>query len=189
MIDFDLRPASPADAMSIAQLISIASDGVSDYLWSRDADPSEEPLDYAQRRYQRDDINIGYRNSTIVCRDGETIGLLLAFPAIVDPEYVETDPILAPFAELEAADSYYICSMAVFDEYRGAGIGSELLEEAERRCRGHGLNKLSLLVFDENPGAKRLYERNGYVEENRGTLVPHPLIRVTGDALLMLKHL
>jgi ribosomal protein S18 acetylase RimI-like enzyme len=187
--NFDLRPASPADALSIAQLISIASDGISDYLWSRDASPGEEPLAYAQRRYQRDDINIGYRNSTIVCRDDETIGLLLAFPIIVDPEYIETDPVLAPMARLEEADSYYICSMAVFDEFRGAGIGSRLLGEAEQQCQDLGLTKLSLIVFEENSGARRLYEHNGYIATKRATLVPHPLIRVTGDVLLMIKHL
>ena len=189
MTSFELRPAVPADARTIARLVSIASDGVSDYIWNNDASAGDDLLDIAEQRYRRDDARIGYRSSTIVCSAGNTAGILLSYPAVVDPDYVETDPVLAPMSALEEDDSYYICSMAVFEDYRGSGIGNYLLQEADQRCRDSGLKKLSLVVFAENTGARRLYERNGYAEQKRATLAPHPLIRVTGDVLLLVKHL
>jgi len=41
------------------------------------------------------------------------------------------------------------------------------------------------VAFEENRGAVRLYRRLGYREIARAPIVPHPLIRSTGDALLM----
>ena len=79
--------------------------------------------------------------------------------------------------------------MAVEAAHRGQGIGTQLLAEAERSARALGFRKLSLIVFEQNEGAKRLYERHGYVEKRRHPVVPHPLIHYTGDALLMVKHL
>lgn len=44
---------------------------------------------------------------------------------------------------------------------------------------------MSLIVFEQNTEAKRLYERHGFREVTRRPVVPHQLIRYTGDALLM----
>ena len=44
---------------------------------------------------------------------------------------------------------------------RGQGIGSALLDEAERSSAGAGV--LSVGVSVENTGARRLYERRGYL--------------------------
>jgi ribosomal protein S18 acetylase RimI-like enzyme len=40
-------------------------------------------------------------------------------------------------------------------------------------------------VFEENTAAVRLYRRLGYEIAKRAPIVPHPLIRCEGDALLM----
>ena len=45
--------------------------------------------------------------------------------------------------------------------------------------------ELSLIVFEQNAGAKRLYERHGFREVDRRPAVPHELIYYRGDALLM----
>jgi ribosomal protein S18 acetylase RimI-like enzyme len=189
VIDFSVRPATAADAGKIAELISIASEGLSDYVWSKHASATDDLFEVGRKRYQLVDANIGFRNATMVCVGPETAGMLLAFPMQSDDEHVETDPVLAPYSELSEPDSYYICSLAMFPEYRGAGIGNRLLVEAENRCRNIGLQKISLIVFERNVGAKRLYERAGFVETSRATTVPHPLIRVSGDALLMVRYL
>ena len=51
------------------------------------------------------------------------------------------------------------------------------------------LNKLSLIVFEQNAGAKRLYERLGYREVARKAIYPHPLVHFTGDAILMARDI
>jgi RimJ/RimL family protein N-acetyltransferase len=48
------------------------------------------------------------------------------------------------------------------------------------------VREISLLCFAGNTGARRFYERAGFVVVDWRPVVPHPLIRHTGDVLLML---
>ena len=75
------------------------------------------------------------------------------------------------------------------EECRGKGAGSALLECAEQQAFENGFDKLSLIVFEQNEGAVRLYLRKGYREVACEPVVPHPLIHFEGDALLMVKTL
>jgi ribosomal protein S18 acetylase RimI-like enzyme len=49
----------------------------------------------------------------------------------------------------------------VHRDHRGSGVGSALLKEAIERCRGK-FEVLTLDVFENNEGAKRLYRRFGF---------------------------
>ena len=128
-----------------------------------------------------------YKNCVVAEKGGEVVGFLVAFPMEPDagePEE-DVDPVLAPYGELERPGSYYVCGMAVFPEHRGQGLGTRMLKLARQQARERGFEELSLIVFEQNAGAKRLYERHGYGEVDRRTVVPHELIHRTGDALLM----
>jgi ribosomal protein S18 acetylase RimI-like enzyme len=186
---YTLRPARKSDCRRIAELYRISSDGVADYIWAKLAEPGEDVLDVGRRRYEREGTPFSYENCTMVELRGSVVGMLVAFPMEVDEGYVETDPVLAPYSVLEEDQSYYVCGMAVDAEHRRKGIGRALMAEAERACRELGLRKLSLIVFEQNADARRLYERLGYVEKGRHPVIPHPLIHYTGDALLMVKEL
>jgi ribosomal protein S18 acetylase RimI-like enzyme len=166
--EFTIRPAVKSECRTIAELYRISSDGVAEYIWTKFAEPGEDLLDVGQRRYEQEDSVFSYRNCSMVDRKGKTAGMIIAFP--------------------EPA-SYYICGMAVFPEYRGRGIGTQLLTLAEKHAHGHGLSKLSLIVFEQNEGAKRLYERSGFYEKAHEPVVPHRLIHFDGRAVLMVKDL
>jgi len=185
---YSIRPARKSECRRIAELYRISSDGVADYIWTKLAQPGEDILDVGRRRYEREGTPFSYENCKMVELHGSVVGMLVAFPMEVDEEYEETDPILVPYSVLEEGKSYYICGMAVDAEQRGKGIGTGLLEEAERTCRQLGFGKLSLIVFEQNIKARRLYERYGYAEKRRHPVVPHPLIHYTGNALLMVKR-
>jgi ribosomal protein S18 acetylase RimI-like enzyme len=58
-------------------------------------------------------------------------------------------------------------AMAVVREWRGRGVGSELLAAAIESGRERGLHKLSLSVFVHNAAAIALYRKFGFVEEGR----------------------
>lgn len=184
------RPAAKADSRTIARLYSISSDGVADYIWTRLAEPGQDILDVGQARYEREGTPFSYRSCTIAEVEGEIAGMLVAFPMWVDANAPpEEDPVLAPYSRLEEDASYYVCGVALFPAFRGQGIGSRFMSLAEDAARDEDLAKLSLIVFEQNTGAKKLYDRLGYREVARAAVVPHPLIHYTGDALLMVKEI
>jgi len=186
---FNLRPATRQDCRKIAELYSIASDGVADYVWTKIAEAGEDIIQVGKQRYERENTDFSYQNCTIAETEGKVVGMLLAFPIHVDNDYVEEDPVLAPYFELEEDNSYYISSIALFPEYRNQGIGRQLMALAETHAKEKEFKKLSLIVFEQNSGAKRLYEQLHYQERKRTPVYPHPLIRLTGDAVLMVKEL
>lgn len=189
--EVEFRPAHKIECRKIAELFSIASDGVSDYIWSNYAEKGEDILDVGRKRYENTDSVFSYTNCTISEYKNEIIGMMTAFPMSVEPkrDFSDTDPVLLPYEKLEEDNSYYICGVAVFEMFRGKGVGKAFMDLAEIKAREQGFSKLSLIVFEENTGAKRLYDRLGYVEVSRERIVPHPLIKHKGDALLMVKKL
>jgi ribosomal protein S18 acetylase RimI-like enzyme len=60
---------------------------------------------------------------------------------------------------------------------------------AELQARNNKLNKLTLLMFEQNTIVQRLYGRLGYREVACESIYPRPLILCTGDAILLLKDL
>ena len=53
--------------------------------------------------------------------------------------------------------------IAVHKDYRGNGIGSQLLRNTVAYARENGFTTIRLDVVDTNPGAQRLYERRGFI--------------------------
>lgn len=185
----EFRPASRDDCLDIARLYRISSEGVADYVWSKLAGEGEDLLKVGEARYQRENTSFSYQNCTIVECDEKVAGMLVAFPMYVDPDDHEEDPVLQPYAELEEDQSLYVCSLALYPEYRGRGWGRELMAIAELRAKVLGLGKVSLIVFEQNVPARTLYEKLGYLETARRKVIPHPLIAHEGNALLLVKSL
>ncbi|MEQ8664103.1 MAG: GNAT family N-acetyltransferase [Rhodospirillales bacterium] len=188
---FVIEPATADDARSIAELHRIAADGVADYIWSTMVEDGEELLDVGERRYGRTGVKASFENCLVIRDvDGSLAANILAYPMTVSPEgEADPDPILRPFDELEEDQSLYINSLCVAEKHRGQGMAKALLRHIEDVARERGLTKTSLICFEQNREAMSLYRRRGYVETNRVKLVPHPLIRATGDATLMVNYL
>jgi ribosomal protein S18 acetylase RimI-like enzyme len=186
-----LRPAGKEDCRRIAELFRMASGGVSDYVWLQMAPlfPGAPLLEIGARRYEREGVPFSYQSCTIAEYGGEVIGMCHAYVMEArEKGDVEHDPVLRPFAELELPDSLYIAGLAVSPTFRGQGLGSRLLGAARREARAWGIRQLSLLCFEQNEAARRLYERSGFRVVDRRRIVPHPLIRHRGNVLLMVAN-
>ncbi len=186
-----LRPALRRDSRDIARLFRISSEGVADYIWSKLAHEGQSLIDVGCARYAREGVDFSHRNCIVAEQAGRVIAMLHSFEMKQDADAKEeTDPVLRPYRELEIPGTLYVSGVAALARHRGRGIGSELMTAAEGRARDMGLGGLSLIVFEQNERAHRLYERIGYVAIDRRPVVPHALIRVAGgDAILMEKAL
>jgi ribosomal protein S18 acetylase RimI-like enzyme len=57
--------------------------------------------------------------------------------------------------------------LAVLGTLQSCGIGTILIRAAEQRVRARGLDRAELAVEEDNPRARALYERLGYVAHGR----------------------
>jgi ribosomal protein S18 acetylase RimI-like enzyme len=188
------RPATAADSRFIVEMIDISSDGVALIDWTQTAQAAGDrtPLDIGAECYACDQGDYSYRNCWLAEAAGRRAGALLSFPMpardtadVVSAPPIDGSDVFAPYKYLEAPETWYVCGVALLPEYRGRGIGTQLMRIAAQQAREHGYDRLSLVVFEQNTGALRLYRRLGYQVIDRAPIVPHPLIRCGGDALLM----
>ena len=180
------RPAQRGDAREIARFFQITSEGGADYIWSLIAQPGEDLLEVGAARYAREGVNFSYENCLIAEHQGRVIGMMHSFVMRHDPHAEPvTDPVLAPYADMEIPDTLYISSQALDEGWRNQGLGATFLQAAQARCDALGLDGLSLIDYAANTGARRFYERHGFHIVKTCQITPHPLFRVTGQAYLM----
>ncbi|MGD8340541.1 MAG: GNAT family N-acetyltransferase [Gammaproteobacteria bacterium] len=86
----------------------------------------------------------------------------LVLLAVVDEVFAGAAVCFWVFSTFTAKPVLNIHDLVVLPEYRGQGIGTALLDEAESRARAAGASRMTLEVRDSNRHAKRLYERYGF---------------------------
>ena len=162
-------------------MISIASGGIATWLWSGHVRDGQDPLSVGAERVARLETTFSYRNAVLAEQDGGIAGMMLG--SLLDTgcpgEFVkleELPPLLRPLAELEAQvpGSYYVNILSVYDAFRDSGLGTRLLQAAASRATSLGCTRLSVQVFNQNIGAVRLYERNGFRAVDSQPIEPHP---------------
>lgn len=187
MSDVTIRPAIREDSADIARLFLISSDGLAEYIWRTLAEPGQSLEAVGATRYARDGVAFSYQNCHVAEMDGRVVGMAHSFPMEEEPDpEPEGDPVLRPYAELEDYGSLYISGLALFEPHRNKGIGTLLHDAARDRAKALHLPRLSLICFERNEGAMRLYQRLGYCEIDRRAIVPHPSLHYRdGDAILL----
>ncbi|WP_342076856.1 GNAT family N-acetyltransferase [Yoonia sp. SS1-5] len=157
------RLANANDASRLAALVNFAGDGLPLYLWQKRAKPGEDPWQIGRDR-QAEKATDG---TVVVMDDGDgAVASLTGYVIGAGPEPIDPglSALLRPLLELEnmALNSWYVNVLACYPARRGAGIGTGLLDIAEQLARAAGLGRMSVIVADDNTGARRLYERHGF---------------------------
>ena len=163
------RRATVADDHEMAELVNFAGEGMPVYLWSSIAKDGESVWDIGRARARRESGSFSYRNTVVRDEGGRATAAVIGYPLTVaaDPaDYDDMPPMFVPLQQLEdlAVGTWYVNVLAAYPEHRGKGYGTALLDIAARVARRSGCNGLSIIVSDANTGARRLYERCGYVE-------------------------
>ena len=66
---------------------------------------------------------------------------------------------------------------------RGGAVGTALLKACEQECRRHGSHLLEINVDGDDAGARRFYERHGYINREPGQTEPQLLYHRALDSL------
>jgi ribosomal protein S18 acetylase RimI-like enzyme len=169
MNEHAIRPATMHDADALAELVNFAGEGLPLYLWTRMAKEGEDPWAVGRGRARREEGSFSYRNAAVIERDGKVAACLIGYPLADEPEPIGADmpAMFVPLQELEnlAPGTWYVNVLAGYPQWRGQGFGAALLKHAETLAGTAGVgNGMSVIVADNNAGARRLYERVGYRE-------------------------
>lgn len=190
-----IRPARKADASDIALLINIAAHGGPADGWARsqDAAGTYSPIEIGRLQLLREDGAFSWRNAFMAEIDGEVAGMLLGYrePDAAEPIPPRTPDYFRPLYELEAeaAGKWFISMLGVYVPWRDKGVGSKLLDVAEAKARETAASGVALISEDVNEGARRLYERRGFVVTAKRPMVPFPSGGPKGqDWLLMARE-
>lgn len=164
-----MRYARTDDAHAMAELVNFAGEGMPLYLWTRMAAAGESPWEIGRQRARRETGGFSYRNTVLAEIDGRVAAALIGYPLAVEPEPVDYDELPAMFVPLQqledrAPGTWYVNVLAAYPDYRGRGLGGQLLAVAERLATATDCRGLSIIVSGANTGARRLYERSGYEE-------------------------
>lgn len=170
------RRASPGDAAALADFVHFASEGLALYVWTRMAGAAGgDPWALARERAARDTGAFSYRNAIVRDVDGRPAAGLVGYALPDDAEPIPDDmpALFRPLQELEnlAPGTWYVNVLAAYPEHRGKGYGGALLSIADQIVADTKRRGLSIIVSDTNTGARKLYERSGYVEAGRRAMV------------------
>jgi ribosomal protein S18 acetylase RimI-like enzyme len=189
-----IRPATKADASEIALLVNIATHGGTANGWSRgdEAEGTYDPIEVGRLDALDESGVFNWRRATMAESDGEVVGMILGYrePDRPRPMPKDVDAFFVPLIELEgeAAGHWFISMLGVHVRWRGKGVGSRLLEVADRKKTETSAHGVALITEDVNAGAQRLYERHGYAVRATRPMAAWPGTEAPGkDWLLMAK--
>ena len=190
-IEKRFRPARIDDADVLAELVDYAGEDLPSYLWSKLAVPGETAQEVGRRRAARETGTFSYRNATMIEYAGQAAGSLISYVIPDAPEPVPSDvpAMLVPLQELEnrAPGTWNVNVLGVLPQFRNLGLGTELLRMADESARKLGKRGMSIIVSNANIGARRLYERLGYREVARRTMVKEQWVSDGHEWVLLIK--
>jgi ribosomal protein S18 acetylase RimI-like enzyme len=185
-----LRRATSADAAALADLINMAGEGLPSLIWQEMAADGEDPWELGRRRQARK----ADEGQVFVVDDGAgAVAALTGYQTPAVPVVIADDdpPLFRPLQELEnlALSTWYVNVLAAYPEQRGRGHGTRLLALAEDITHELGLSAMSIIVASGNAGARRLYERIGYVETARRPIVKGGWDIESSEWVLLIKQI
>ena len=163
--ELNIRKATINDAPLIAKVVAMAIGEESAILYGGD-----DYMNVFEEIALLEDSQYSYRNVFVAEINGNAVGAVVAYDgaelhhlrkATLEIIYKHTANELQIADETDASE-FYLDSLAVLPEYRGRGIGAQLINAVKERAFNEYGKNLGLLVDFENPDAERLYQSVGF---------------------------
>ena len=188
--ELTFRPATVEDAKVASTLIYATFPKVATFTIGLGSEDRAKAI--LEKIFRIPGHRLSYEEMHLAVYQGRVVGGLLAYPAkrlprldratdrLILKQYrfrgklalvIRTWPML--FMKDVKRGDYVIGNLAVRPQYRGRGIGEQILRHAEALAKEAGHQRLALRVAIENQDAKKLYDNFGfkttamYLESNR----------------------
>ena len=191
-MNFTYRAGQKGDCPKLADFIYVASDGVVEFLF-HDLIPGRSPQQIMARSLEKDGGHYTYKNTFVAETEGGVVGASFFYPSryhVISDEMRQFYPAdrlehLKHVLSGGVENSLYIDTLCVDQDYRGNGIGAELISLTKKRAAREGFNAVSLIALADNTDAHRLYHRCGFEILSDVEMEPHERIPHKGGAYLM----
>jgi ribosomal protein S18 acetylase RimI-like enzyme len=170
-----IRPAQPGDAEVAAVLLYSA------YTHTQVTYPLQEEhenrfIERLQHFFRHEGNRFSYQYIQVADQSSAVVGLVLSFGG---RDEVRINAAVGSWLEQEAQDDeWYVDALAVFKDWGRKGIGTRLLQTAERQARQHHYPKIALHVAQGNKQAFDLYVHLHYVVTQQTFLYQRPYVRM-----------
>ncbi len=126
--------------------------------------------------FRRDGNRFSYQYIQVAEQSSEVVGLVLSFGG---RDEARLNAAVGSWLEREAEDDeWYVDALAVLKNWGHKGIGTYLLQTAERQARQHHYPKIALYVAQGNKQALDLYAHLHYVVTQQTFLYQRPYVRM-----------
>lgn len=183
-----IRPAQPTDAKVAAPLLYSAYTHIlTTYPLAEEENGFLKRLEYF---FSLDENRFSYQNTIIAEYEHQVAGLILSFAgseemrlnAAIEQQFQQASGGTRRQLEREAADDeWYIDALAVFTNWGGRGIGTQLLLAAEQAAIKQNYKKIALNVAKDNKSAFRLYQSLHYHVTSETILYQQEYIRMVKE--------
>ena len=174
-----VREARREDAATIAQAVAMA---IGDEMALR-AYCGDDYLAVLAEMAAREDTQYSWQNGLIaevdglvagavVGYDGARLGVLREGTFAVLRELLGRTPTIVDETEV---GEYYLDSVAVLPEFRGLGVGRELVAAFCEKAFSEGHERVGLIVDFDNPQAEKLYTSLGFRRINSRPFFTHQM--------------
>lgn len=177
-----IRDARKEDAKAIAPLILVILQDMELPFVTKYG--VEQTLTVLEKGIQSEDYRYSYTRALVAEEKGEVAGVAFGYPDRDEPtidqplaaileklglpktEKLFTDPETFP-------NEWYLDTISVSADFRGQGIGTQLLAALPQLARKSQQTVLGLSVDKGNPKAKRLYQRAGFEVVGQAVISGH----------------
>lgn len=186
------RRGEKGDSEKIAEMISIASDGVVEYFF-HGLIPGMSPVQIVAHNLKNDKYPHTYKNTLVACDGDSLVGMALYYPSsyhkVTDEmrNFFPADRLehLNHFYSSHIENSWFLDALCVIESHRRRGIGQKLISLTKEKAVENGYHALSLIVFADNTLAVRVYERTGFKVVKKVELQGNEFINHNNGCLLM----
>jgi ribosomal protein S18 acetylase RimI-like enzyme len=190
---FSIRDGQLSDCVDIARLVNESSGGAADYLFSGRVSQNGKTAQEIVSELLASEVHYSYANTVIVQIENKVVGMALSFPAsgLIFNEQIkqyysaEQFQYIQYFADNKLKDSWHLDAICIDSEYRGNGVGKQLLETVKRQAGYYKFPIVEVFVFASNAGAIRFYQRNGFVVCKQIDVNNHEFLNDKGPLVLM----
>jgi ribosomal protein S18 acetylase RimI-like enzyme len=173
-----IRAAVVLDSPQVSPLFILSMDHIAGIY--ANSNRNEDAIPIFDHFFRRSKNQYSYENTLVYEENGQILGAVTGYNGAdlqslrqpVLDHLLQFNPAFEVDNETEAGE-YYLDCVSVHPDAQGKGVGKKLLQAFCDKGFQLGFTRIGLIVDLENPDAKRLYEKVGFISAGEKDFMGH----------------